>query len=186
MDVIIILVLINLMRFLIVEAIKYHLPPKEKSSKNDKTNTNSSNNTNNNTSSDSSIEKPINFKCTVCKGQSKIMVKENKYDSFVCELCKSVYTYRWFDSKLEIILVKKDKTIPPDIKSALDFFQYTKKIEDTIDMEIIKSKYRELLSLYHPDKVSSLGDELKEVAERKTKEIINKYNLLNEWYKGWL
>jgi DnaJ like chaperone protein len=52
-------------------------------------------------------------------------------------------------------------------------------------METIKNKYRELLSLYHPDKVSTLGDELKEVAEKKTKEIINKYNhLLNEWYKG--
>ena len=35
----------------------------------------------------------------------------------------------------------------------------------------IKHSYRTLMSQYHPDKVATLGDELKTVAERKSKEI---------------
>ncbi len=35
----------------------------------------------------------------------------------------------------------------------------------------IKFSYRTLMSQYHPDKVANLGDELKAVAERKSKEI---------------
>ena len=35
----------------------------------------------------------------------------------------------------------------------------------------IRHAYRTLMSQYHPDKVANLGDELKIVAERKSKEI---------------
>ena len=35
----------------------------------------------------------------------------------------------------------------------------------------IRHAYRTLMSQYHPDKVAKLGDELKIVAERKSKEI---------------
>jgi DnaJ like chaperone protein len=35
----------------------------------------------------------------------------------------------------------------------------------------IRSAYRQLMSQYHPDKVASLGFELRELAERKSKEI---------------
>ena len=35
----------------------------------------------------------------------------------------------------------------------------------------IKYSYRTLMSQYHPDKVATLGDELKTVAERKSKQI---------------
>jgi hypothetical protein len=35
----------------------------------------------------------------------------------------------------------------------------------------IRHAYRTLMSQYHPDKVANLGDELKTVAERKSKEI---------------
>jgi DnaJ like chaperone protein len=39
----------------------------------------------------------------------------------------------------------------------------------------IKYSYRTLMSQYHPDKVATLGDELKTVAERKSKEINRAY-----------
>ena len=39
----------------------------------------------------------------------------------------------------------------------------------------IKYSYRTLMSQYHPDKVATLGDELKTVAERKSKEINGAY-----------
>ena len=35
----------------------------------------------------------------------------------------------------------------------------------------IRHAYRTLMSQYHPDKVANLGDELKTVADRKSKEI---------------
>ena len=42
-------------------------------------------------------------------------------------------------------------------------------------LDEIQKAYRLLMSQYHPDKVASLGDELKAVAERKSKEITAAY-----------
>ena len=39
----------------------------------------------------------------------------------------------------------------------------------------IRNSYKELLHQYHPDKVAALGDELKALAERKSKEITSAY-----------
>ena len=39
----------------------------------------------------------------------------------------------------------------------------------------IKSAYRKLVSKYHPDKVSHLGDEFKQLADRRFKEIQEAY-----------
>ncbi len=43
----------------------------------------------------------------------------------------------------------------------------------------IRKKYLELIAKYHPDRVSDLGDELKILAEKKTKQL----NLAYEWMK---
>lgn len=39
----------------------------------------------------------------------------------------------------------------------------------------IRKAYKTLMSQYHPDKVASLGDELKALAEQKSKEITRAY-----------
>lgn len=39
----------------------------------------------------------------------------------------------------------------------------------------IRRSYKTLMSQYHPDKVAELGDELKRLAERKSKEINSAY-----------
>jgi DnaJ-domain-containing protein 1 len=44
----------------------------------------------------------------------------------------------------------------------------------------IRRKYRELLAKYHPDKVQHLGIEFQEMAERKTKAIIQAYEFLRK------
>lgn len=41
--------------------------------------------------------------------------------------------------------------------------------------EDVKAAYRTLIAQYHPDKVSRMGDEIREVAERKAKEINEAY-----------
>lgn len=52
-------------------------------------------------------------------------------------------------------------------------------LEGRLTKAEIRRKYLEVISKYHPDRVEGLGDELKELAERKTKEI----NLAYEWMK---
>jgi endogenous inhibitor of DNA gyrase (YacG/DUF329 family) len=133
-----------------------------------------------NTKNDEASKKEIEFSCIAC-GNKFIIFSKEKYDAFVCKECRSVYTYEWISNKLQINIIKKTKNIPPDIKRLFDFFQLT---ENEISLNNIKSKYRELLSQYHPDKVSNLGNEIKDLAERKTKEIIDSYERLNEWVKN--
>ena len=50
------------------------------------------------------------------------------------------------------------------------------------DMDDVKSAYRTLIAQYHPDKVSRMGDEIREVAERKAKEINESYDFFRRKY----
>ena len=44
--------------------------------------------------------------------------------------------------------------------------------------EEVRHAYQKLVQQYHPDQVAHLGEELREVAERRTKEINAAYNQL--------
>jgi DnaJ-domain-containing protein 1 len=48
-------------------------------------------------------------------------------------------------------------------------------IRQTATADEIRTAYKSQMSKYHPDKVASLGEELKAVAERKAKEITEAY-----------
>ncbi|MFP4367953.1 MAG: J domain-containing protein [Candidatus Kapaibacterium sp.] len=45
--------------------------------------------------------------------------------------------------------------------------------------EEIKAAYKKKMTEYHPDKVEHLGEEIRNLAAQKTKEIIAAYNYLN-------
>ena len=47
-------------------------------------------------------------------------------------------------------------------------------------IEQLKSAYRKIIIEYHPDKVASLGKELKELAEQKTQEINKAYQVIRK------
>ena len=47
---------------------------------------------------------------------------------------------------------------------------------------VIRKKYKELLSKYHPDKVQHLGVEFQEMAEKKTKAIMEAYEFFRKKY----
>jgi preprotein translocase subunit Sec63 len=47
----------------------------------------------------------------------------------------------------------------------------------------IKKKYRELVSQYHPDKVTHLGPKLRVAAEEEMKEINEAYNFFKKQYE---
>jgi len=46
----------------------------------------------------------------------------------------------------------------------------------------VRKKYKELLAKYHPDKVQHLGIEFQEMAERKTKAIMEAYEFFRKKY----
>ncbi|MGD0591182.1 MAG: DnaJ domain-containing protein [Bacteroidota bacterium] len=46
----------------------------------------------------------------------------------------------------------------------------------------VKQAYFDLIAQYHPDKVQHLGKELQDLANRKSKEIIEAYNYFKKEY----
>ena len=53
-------------------------------------------------------------------------------------------------------------------------------ITDKDSPATIRKKYKELLAKYHPDKVQHLGIEFQEMAERKTRAIIQAYEFFRK------
>jgi predicted RNA-binding Zn-ribbon protein involved in translation (DUF1610 family) len=119
------------------------------------------------------------FECVVCRNKFSINVID-EYNAFVCKNCRSIYSYEWKNGKLLINVVKREETIPDNIKKLIEFFD----LEFPIEQGKLKSSYHKKLSQYHPDKVSHLGKEFKELSEQKTKEIIENFEILHNWVKS--
>ena len=52
------------------------------------------------------------------------------------------------------------------------------------DFSKIKATYRTAIAQYHPDKVSALGSEIQDVAEKKAKEINQAYEFFHNKFKN--
>ena len=57
-------------------------------------------------------------------------------------------------------------------------------IEDLQDSEKIKTSYRKKIAQYHPDRVGAMGPEIREVAEKKAKEINEAYEHFRKKFKS--
>lgn len=57
-------------------------------------------------------------------------------------------------------------------------------VEPGADFETIKSAYRKLSMQYHPDKVAHLGEEFRQVAEEKMKELNEAYDYLKKKHQA--
>jgi len=66
---------------------------------------------------------------------------------------------------------------PSDLASYFELLGTTPSVSD----KELQSAYRKRLHEYHPDKVASLGAELQELAEAKTKQINEAYTLIVEY-----
>ena len=51
-------------------------------------------------------------------------------------------------------------------------------LDDCASIDEIKTAYKKKITEYHPDKVANLGEELKELADRKTKELNLAYEII--------
>src|SRR5689334_20216103 len=61
-------------------------------------------------------------------------------------------------------------------REAIPAWHETLQVAPDASIDEIRRAYRSLMSQYHPDKVASLGPELRELCERKTKEINTAYD----------
>ena len=61
-----------------------------------------------------------------------------------------------------------------------DEYRQTLGVTSDDDLAIIKKKYKELLAKYHPDKVQHLGIEFQEMAETKTRAIMEAYEFFQK------
>ena len=57
-------------------------------------------------------------------------------------------------------------------------------IDDLQDSEKIKASYRKKIAQYHPDRVGAMGPEIREVAEKKAKEINEAYEHFRKKFKS--
>ncbi|MEO8808293.1 MAG: J domain-containing protein [Burkholderiaceae bacterium] len=69
-----------------------------------------------------------------------------------------------------IVSLLTAKKPPPD-PAAPASWQTVLQLPPTAGPDDIRAAYRELISQYHPDKVASLGAELRALAEKKSSEI---------------
>ena len=53
-------------------------------------------------------------------------------------------------------------------------------LEEPLDLKLVKSTYRKIIAQYHPDRVVAMGPEIKDVAEKKAKEINEAYDHLRK------
>ena len=71
---------------------------------------------------------------------------------------------------------------PPSDPRELAFAE-TLGLEKPYSEKEIKSAYRKLIAQYHPDRVSAMGSEIKELAEAKTKEINEAYDFFRNKFE---
>lgn len=82
----------------------------------------------------------------------------------------------------EKVIVETNEDIPPDETNDNLFtdedyaFAEILGLSKPIELSAIKSTYRKTIAQYHPDRVMAMGPEIKEVAEKKAKEINEAYD----------
>jgi len=80
---------------------------------------------------------------------------------------------------------EKKKQVKIDFPSLEDLrFGKILEIEDLQDSEKIKASYRKKIAQYHPDRVGAMGPEIREVAEKKAKEINEAYEHFRKKFKS--
>jgi hypothetical protein len=109
--------------------------------------------------------------CSSCGLKIRILYVPGKHE-MQCPNCHQEFEV-FIMSDRSVHLVKK-VTVFENIKRKLQWYEVLE-IKPDSSYEEIKAAYRKLMKEYHPDKVATLGKELKALAESKTKEISEAY-----------
>jgi hypothetical protein len=87
-----------------------------------------------------------------------------------------VRKYHWGHKERDYYEERTEKEQPKrDYKSGQSCYEVLG-VSSSSSLDEIKVAYRNKISMYHPDKVSSMGPEFSEIAERISKEINRAYN----------
>jgi len=70
------------------------------------------------------------------------------------------------------------RSVSPQVRAAFVLFG----LDETATQDRFRQAYRESVSLYHPDKVTHLGAELRQLAEEKTKRFNAAFRVLKDFY----
>jgi hypothetical protein len=107
----------------------------------------------------------------------------------LCSYCAYIFTGGNFSILDSISSNQHDKTQqqsqfkPKMIYDLKPLCEYFGVMWPNPDEELLKTNYRKMLTEYHPDKVDSLGIELRNLAVEKTKEITTNYKRLENIIK---
>jgi DnaJ like chaperone protein len=135
------------------------------------------------------LEKPIDLDAVLSQ------IHDNADEPFKQTVLQVLYEIAWADQELADVektmlsRIARGLGIPdPEARSTESVYRPQTPDRDYALLETapdagnddIKAKYRELVKKYHPDKVSHLGNEFKELAEKKFKEINAAYERIRK------
>ena len=115
----------------------------------------------------------IKITCKTCKNEFEYILKES-FDVFYCRNCRAIYSIEINkEKKINIELIRRGEILDKNIVEALKILKLD---FQEVSMENLKRAWKRQIDLYHPDKVNHLGDDIKNIAEEKTKAINEAYN----------
>ncbi len=134
----------------------------------------------------------VAFNCAKCETKIRIQLRPERV-TYRCPQCRTEYRTIHVDGELPVFLViphfpeptppprevpKRKRAFTAEVRTALA----TLELGEQAEFDDVREAYRERVKLYHPDKVSHLGVDLKKVAEAKTKEFNAAYRVLERFY----
>lgn len=133
------------------------------------------------------------FRCVACSANIRAATSNigKQAVRFGCGHCKQAYYAKIIDADGFGFLIipelptnnsterqEKVHEVPPHVLAALKCFGLT----SSATMDDVRAAFRQAIVKYHPDKVNHLGDELKSLAEKKTKEFNAHFSTLEKFF----
>lgn len=135
-------------------------------------------------------EQSASFDCITCSTGLRIRLSYTA-KTYRCPTCRTAYrtvvsagstpvflVVPKLESRNEEALRRSRREVTPRVRAAFATFG----LDESATLEQIRAAFRDLIKSYHPDKVASLGAELRRVAEQKTKEINGAYSVLQGFH----
>jgi|GEM_PF-5177061 len=127
------------------------------------------------------------FNCSLCNSRIRIeaIIAPTKV---ACPACGSTYQCTRAESEGCVFVIYPEiaqgnnstpNPLPAHVLRALKYFDLCPPVR----FDQVRKVYRERVAQYHPDKVHGLGDEIKKVAEAKTREINENFSVVAQYYK---
>lgn len=133
-----------------------------------------------NKSSDQKTE--VAFLCQSCRTKIKLS-NEAKSGNYRCPSCKTKFTVSYLKGRLEIIFSASSYSNTSGGSEKELTFDEALGILDSHksdSLEIIKQNYKKMMQQYHPDKVTSLGPKLRELAAKEAQKINYAFQLVKK------